>query len=284
MNPDSKQQNKIVQTYAGDMAKVIETNEGGLIKKIIHEKQEQEKEKENLSPESRKNKTFMLISIVFIIIAVGSVAFIIILRQQNSTVPVAPQFVPLIFTDKAKFLEIGGLNKEKIAQTILDEVNTTQVKSGGVEGIYLTENRSATLGLRRFLNLIGANLDQNTIPLVEDNFLVGIAKNNTNDLFILLKTRSFFDIFPALQAWENKMFFDLHGFFGVDISADTNYLLTKGFEDGIINNKNARILHDKDGKIVLMYVFADENSVIIANNEEVAKEVMLRLASSKIKK
>lgn len=284
MNPDNKQQNKIVQTYATDMAKVIETNEAGLIKRIIHEKQEQEKEKENLSPESRKNKTFMLISIVFIIIAVGSIAFILILKQQNSTVPVASQFVPLIFTDKAKFLEIGGSNKEKIAQIILNEVNATQVKSGGIEGLYLTENRSVPLGLRRFLNLIGANLDQTTIPLVEDNFLMGVAKNNANDLFILLKTRSFFDIFPALQTWENKMFFDLHGFFGVDISTDTNYLLTKGFEDGIVNNKNARILHDKDGKIVLMYVFADENSVIVTNKEEVISEVMLRLASSKIKK
>lgn len=284
MEPENKKQNKVVQTYAGDMAKVIETNEGGLIKKIIHEKQEQQKQTENLSPESRKNKTFMLISIVFVIIAIGSIAFVVILRQQNSTVAVTPQFVPLIFTDKAKYLEIGGLNKEKIAQAVFNEVNATQVKAGGVEGLYMTENKSTPLGLRRFLNLIGANLDQTKIPLVQDNFLMGVVKNNTNDLFFLLKMRSFYDIFPALQSWENKMFYDLHGFFGVEISADTNYLLTKSFEDGIIANKNARILYDKDGKIVLMYVFVDENSVIIANSETVANEVILRLASGTVKK
>ncbi|MFZ2205635.1 MAG: hypothetical protein WAV23_03515 [Minisyncoccia bacterium] len=284
MIPENKKQNKIVQTYAGDMAKVIEINEGGLIKKIIHEKEEQEQEKENLSPESRRNKTFMLISIVFVILAVGSVAFILILKQQISTVPVALQFSPLIFTDEAKIVEVGGLNVENVVKTIYSQVNATKVKKGGVEGIYLTENKSAPIGLKKFLSLINANLNQSQIPLVSDNFLIGITKNDTNDLFILLKTRSFFDIFSALQAWEGKMFFDLHGLFGVDISTDTSYLLTKNFEDGIVVNKNARILYDKDGKIVLMYVFADENSVIITNKEDVANEVMLRLASSKIKK
>lgn len=283
METENKKQNKIVQTYAADMAKVIQTNESGMIRKIIHEKEHQEKEKENLSPESRKNKTFMLISIVFIILAIGSISFIVILKKQISTVAVAPQFVPLIFTDKTQFLEVGGLNKDEITNTILNEVNNTQVKSGGVEGIYLTENKTV-IGIRKFMSLIAANLDQTKIPLVNDSFLMGVAKNGQNDLFILLKMRSFSDIFPALQGWEGKMFYDLHGLFGTQISVDTNYLLIKPFVDGVAANKNARILYDKDGKIVFMYIFADENSVVITNNETVANEVVLRLASSKIKK
>ena len=55
-------------------------------------------------------------------------------------------------------------------------------------------------------------------------------------------------------------------------------------EDGIVNNKNARILRDKDGKAVLEYVFADETSVIITDKDKTAEEIMLRLASGQIKK
>ncbi len=283
METENNKKNKIVKTYAEDMAKVIESNEAGVVREIIHEKEEQEMQKENLSPESKRNKMFMLIGIVCIFLALGSIVFIVVFRQQIFSVSVAPQFVPLIFTDKAQFVEVGGLAKDKIAQTVLNEVNATQVKGGGVEGIYLTENK-AVLGLRKFLTLIKANIDQTQMQFVDDNFLVGVAKNDTNDLFILLKTRSFSDIFPQMRSWEPKMFSDLHGFFGVPISVDTNYLLTKNFEDGVIANKNARILHDKDGKIVLMYVFVDDTSVLITDTETATSEVILRLASSQIKK
>ena len=47
---EDKTQKKIgvVQTYAEDMTKVIEKNEGGIIKKIIHEQEEHEAIKKNI--------------------------------------------------------------------------------------------------------------------------------------------------------------------------------------------------------------------------------------------
>jgi len=107
---------------------------------------------------------------------------------------------------------------------------------------------------------------------------------NTKDPFILIKTRSFSDVFPIFRAWENKIFTDLHGFFGIDITRETNYLLTKDWQDGIIQNKNARILYDKDGRIIFMYVFIDENNVLITNTEKTTEEIILRIAGSKVRK
>ena len=54
MEKDDKTHNKIVQTYAEDMAKVLENNTEGLVKKIIHGEEEHEQEKKNLSPKSKK--------------------------------------------------------------------------------------------------------------------------------------------------------------------------------------------------------------------------------------
>jgi hypothetical protein len=34
----------------------------------------------------------------------------------------------------------------------------------------------------------------------------------------------------------------------------------------------------------MMYIFADDDSVIITNTEDAAKEIMLRLAASRVKK
>ena len=281
-------EHRVVETYAEDMAKVIENDKEGLIKKIIHGEEERETEKRNLSPESKKNRLFMLISFILILVSLAIFLFFF-LKNEINTVEVEKQPAQIIFIDKSDFIEVGGLNKDKIAQTLRNVINATEVKPGGVEGIHLTIDKR-TVGLKEFIALIEGNLTPD-VNFVSDNFLLGVVNNTAQlappsgkDFFILLKMRSIPDIFDSLHAWENKMFFDLHGFFGVDISAGTNYLLTANFEDAIIENKNARILYDKERNIVLMYVFADDNSVIITDTENAVHEIMLRLAASKLKK
>ena len=80
------------------------------------------------------------------------------------------------------------------------------------------------------------------------------------------------------------MFYDLHGYFGIELNTDTNYLLEKNFEDGIIQNRNARILRDNNGKIVMMYIYAENSSLIITDSETAATEIILRLASAQVQK
>ena len=222
--------------------------------------------------------SFLFISFALIIL------FFFLFKKEDNTVSVEKQFTPIIFTDQSSLLEISGLKKEEIVQTVLNEINTTKVKVGGVEGIYTTENKKI-IGLRRFISLIKSNFTPgNNTLLVNDNFLMGVVNNNeSKDFFILLKVRSNADIFDALRAWEGKMFYDLYGFFGLNISADNNYLLTKDFQDGIVDNKNARVIYDKDGNIAMAYIFADDNSVVITNSQNTAHEIILRLTSSQKK-
>ncbi|KKS24510.1 MAG: hypothetical protein UU82_C0004G0004 [Candidatus Nomurabacteria bacterium GW2011_GWC2_41_8] len=282
---DAGGENKIVKTYADDMAKVIENDTGGLVKKIIHGEEEHEAEKRNLSPESKKNRLFMLFSLVLTILALATLSFFFFKKNIN-TVPIEKQFVPIIFNDQSAFLEVSSLNKDEISQTVLNQIDVAELKNGGVEGIYLTENKQI-IGLRRFIVLMKSSFvpGDNTL-FVNDNFSMGAVNNEADsnlpgnkDFFILLKVRSTADIFDSMRAWEKKMFADLHKFLRIDISSDTNYLLTKNFEDGIVENKNARMLYDKMGKLVVMYVFADDNSVVIAGTQNAAREIMLRLAS-----
>ena len=285
MEKDNERQNKIVRTYTEDLAKVIENDKSGLIKKIIHEEEEHEKIKRDLSPESKKNKFFMLAGLLFIAISLAALFFFALTREVP-TVPIEKQFTPLIFSDKSFFIEAKDFRKEQAIQNVFNEVSTTKVKNGGIEGIYLTYDKKV-IGLRKFLELIKGNFPlgglENDI-FVNDNFLMGVVNAETKDFFILLKTRSLADIFSSLRLWENKMFFDLYGFFGIKITPETKYLFNKEFQDGVIENKNARILYDNDNKIIMMYVVANDTSVIITSTKNSAREIMLRLASSQIKK
>lgn len=283
MEKDNEIKNKIVQTYAEDMAKVLEDDKSGLIKKIIHEEEKHEIEKRNLSPESKKNNFLIFLSFLFILLGLVTLSYFIF-TEKISTIPIEKQFVPLIFNDASALIEVAGLARDGIAQIVYNTVSASKVKKEGLEGIYLVNNKKS-VGLREFIQLIKSSFipDDNEL-FVQDNFLMGVVNAETKDFFILLKVRSTADIFDSLRAWENKIFFDLRGFFGFDMTPETKYLLTKGFQDGIVENKNARILYDDNNKIVIMYILADDNSVIITNTENAAQEIMLRLATSRVKK
>src|SRR3989344_1514195 len=268
MENENKLKNRNVETYTDDMVKAIENDKGGLIKKIIHEEEEHEAEKIDLSPRSRKNRLFMFISIVFIFSALAILVFLAFFDENSNIVQVAPQFTPIVFTDQSNIQAIDGF---------------TKVKVGEMEGIYLTENKKA-VGFKRFIALIKGNFILDQIDFVHDNFLFGAVNNEVKNLFILLKVRSFTDVFLAMHSWEDKMLYDLYGFFGINISPETNYLFTKNWQDGIVENKNARILKDEDGEIILMYVFINDSSIVITNSETVVREVILRLTFGQIKK
>ncbi len=273
---------KQIETFADDMVKALDNPGEGMIKKIIEEQEAHEEEKINMSPETTKNRLFMIIGMFLFIIAIIAV-FFVIFNKDIGSVLVKPQFTPLIFTDSNVLVETKGLSKEKITDALLEKIALSEIKEGEVEGIYFAKN-GKTMGLRDFLPLMKPSLDISKNEFFEDNFLTGIKNGATKDLFILIKMRSLYDVFPTLSAWESKMFLDLHPLWGIEINSENAYLLTKNFEDGVAQNKNARILYDNSGKIVLMYVHLEDTAILITNSEVATKEVIQRLASSKVKK
>jgi hypothetical protein len=163
-------------------------------------------------------------------------------------------------------------------------MNRTDHKQDGVEGIYLTEDNTSVIGLRRFLSIFEMSLVPGDPVFVSDNFLIGITNTGSKEFFLLIKVRSMLDIFEPLRAWEDKMFAELSPLFNIEVNSENNYLLSKAWENGVVENKNARILSDREGNIVMMYVFADDASVVVISGRNGARELMLRLQQSQIKK
>ena len=272
--------NKIVETYAEDMAKVLGDNQVGLIKKIIHEEEMNEEMKKKLSPESTQNKLYMTFGFLFLLIAL-LIWLSVLFKNEPAPIIVEENFTPLVTLDKSSFVDITSLSKNQSVNRILSQVKNSLVKDGDLEGIYLT-SENKVLGLRDFSSLLENSLVYGETGVFGDNFLLGFLKNQNQNssLFILIKVKSFQDSFSNMRNWEPKMYIDLGELF--NLSGD-NYLLTEEWSDAFIENKNARILYDKEGSIVLTYVYIDDNSIVIATTKEVVGEVMNRIFSSKIK-
>lgn len=298
MDKDAKLNKEVAKTYADDIAKIIGSGEGGIVKKIIHGEEEHQREKVEVSPESKKNKMLMFVSLILLTIAVVVFGFLIFFHNPVSTVDVVKSFTPFIFNDKSIYLDVKDLKRDAIIQSIRNEVDTNNIKEGEVEGVYLSVDKKL-ISFQDFIRLINANLVLNPsidTGKIDEHFMLGIAGHNTGDLFnpkrvitggdvfLLIKVRSLPEIFEIFHNWENKMFFDLHDLFNMKVSPETESFLTKNFDNGIIENKNARILYGNENQIVLMYVFVNDNYVLIANKVEVVKEVISRLTASKVGK
>jgi hypothetical protein len=275
---------KVVKTFMDDMTYALADGKDGIIKKIIHSEEQHEIEKRNLSPQSKKNKLLLFFGLLLLLVSAGLLVFFF-QKREAPTVEVAKQFESIIFTDKNVLVELVDLKKNDIHKKVAEEVNKNTVKPREILGIYPTLN-NAPISLQKFIGTIEGNFTPTAENFVDDNFLMGAVKNDnkSSSFFILVKTRSIADIFGAMRTWEPKMFLDLHGFFGIELSPETKDLLTKEFANGIIENKNARILYDADNKIVMAYIYANDNSVVVTNSENAVREIMFRLASSEIKK
>ena len=223
---DTGTKSKAVETLTGDIIKVIETNKEGIVKKIIHEQEDKDEESNKTSPASSKNKIFTVLGLFLIILAILAVVYVLF-NKDKSTVEISPQFAPIIFNEEVKLLEIDKLNKEQISNMLFGETENLKTKIAGVKGLYLTQNK-APVGFHDFMHAIDTNLVLEDASLINQNFLIGVVdddKSQTPPLsgspFILFNVRSFSDIFPVMNSWEKKMFLDLHGIFGIDLSPET---------------------------------------------------------------
>jgi len=275
---DNKPKNVHVETYADHLAGAMHDNSEGAIRKIIEQERAYEEAKRNLSPKKVANQLYLYSGIVVMVVALGIVGYVA-MGKVKKEVPLEPQYTPIVFNDDTVFAEVDA-DKEKTVASLLSKARAGEMDEKGLRGIYLTENKQI-IGFSRFLSLMEANITLGEVNPFQENFLLGAVEGDTRDLFVLIRVTSFAEAFNSLRGWERKMFYDLHDLFEVPLNTDTSYLQIKDFEDGIVENKNARVLRDNDGKIVIMYVFADEDFVIISKSESAVREVVLRLAGSR---
>ena len=76
---------------------------------------------------------------------------------------------------------------------------------------------------------------------------------------------------------------DILPLFGVKLTNENRYLLTKEFQDATIKNIDARILSDESGKTVIVYATPNRETIVITTGEDTLKEIILRLNAPKPK-
>lgn len=276
---------KGVHTLNQDISHEAEAGTPGTIKAIIDAAEGKEEEKEKTTIHYSVNQLYMIFGFIALILSAGLLYYFIffIAKEKTTVTPFAQSVKSLFVVDKSESIELSGLTKTKIIKAMHDVSEKAVLPEGQVESFTLNLNKQK-ISLNNFLSLIEANLVLPTGNVFSQDFMFGVYNSSGNNPFIILQVKNMNDAFPAMRSWEHKMLYDLGGVFGYELSPETQYLLTKDFEDVIVQNKNARILYDEFGSPALMYVYLDDTTILITDFPSVASEVIERHARSNVRK
>lgn len=266
----------VIHTYAGDMAQMMREKDASVTSIALAELSKKEKET-SIAP--KKNHLFLILGISALILGIAAVGYIFYKGMSLAPVPVARSVSNLIFTETSKAIAVDNLSADEMSQAIDHEAQTANIKLDTIEGIFPVTTNAAgekeMLPFAEFFAEISANAPPKLARALLPTYLLGIHNFEGNDLFLLLKTKNYEQTFAGMLEWEPRLWDNLYKLFNINLNN-----ITAGKEnwtDEIILNKDARVLRGNDGKIEILYLFIDRETLILAKNPSTIKEVIDRL-------
>lgn len=276
-----------VRTFKADVADAVNT-ENLSMSKIVQKEVAKKREKE-INPEDKKIKIFYIISgIIGGLLIIGGIVIVLysfVFLRQKETEATPQQIVikkPFIRTDEEVKIDTYRKTSRDILSKINDEIKNPPKTDGVRKMIFVTEEaRIATLD--ELLYKFESNLPDELERTLQKNVFAGINfSNGEGDPFIILFGESYDSLFAGSIKWEERLPEDMSVLFGKDPNATTTDKYV--FKDAIIENRDSRVLLDKDGKIRFFYSILEDNIMFFGNSQRTLREILARIRETKLTK
>jgi hypothetical protein len=205
-------------------------------------------------------------------------AFTVIIMRNDDGVPQTPEEIARETVRPVGFFEVQTQTPVPLGvdrQAFFDSLGSLIAGAeNGLTQFYPTipdGSRERVATSEEFFTVLNIGLPGRTARSLEPVFMVGSVTTGRNEPFIILRSYNFDALFAGFLAWEPRLRRDLSPLF------DTSYVERDVFEDAVKQKVSARVLHDALGAEVLIYAFADKNTVVITSSEEALSKVMEEL-------
>lgn len=288
----------IIRTYKGDLESAVQNDHLSSINIAIAENKKMHEQIRDESMEAQpandysKNKIILFVSLILIIIGIIGIAVAYLINAKNTSPAIVTQELPSLITTEYKGeLNIDSIAKNKFVSALSSKLNDTQITVNNFSNIYITSGTSTAKKLvnsSEFVSLAGFKMSDLIKRTLLPDFMVGTYSFGKNLPFVIFKTSSFENTYAGMLDWEKdleenfRLLFRLSGYEksgGILTElTPTNY---KKFEDGVIINKDVRLLRGDDGQIMLLYGIIDKETIVITVNDVAFKEIINRLNKEK---
>jgi hypothetical protein len=135
-----------------------------------------------------------------------------------------------------------------------------------------------------FLSALGAVIPGDLAQSLSDEYFFGVHSLDQNVPILVLPLTDYEHAFAGMLGWEKSISDDLRPLF-THVPAETlmsdGTLVSRKFEDVIIQNYDVRILKDAAGTVRLLYSFPTRNFLIIAESPNSFVEILSRLRAER---
>ncbi|MCK9351343.1 MAG: hypothetical protein WCT49_00320 [Candidatus Paceibacterota bacterium] len=273
-----------LRTYKKDVAGTIKDQKTSLVRMVLEEEKARAKRELNESPQSGKNLPLILFSVVFLLLSIGVVYYAFFRPVDKNNVFTELNVVPLLGTEHNKEIVVTGKSAKDLSSEISRNING-DIKLDTIEFVYFVNKDTVTtedgvtetktiLRIDDLFNILHIPIPQNLLRSLKTDYMFGFHNFNGNQPFLVLKTDYYDSAFAEMLSWEPTMLDDIYPLFRL-LTADD--LRGRAWVDVVAKNKDTRQLKDFSDETVLVYIFKDQNTIILSTSENTLFEVARRL-------
>lgn len=195
------------------------------------------------------------------LLGVGVSLYLFTTANNQPAVVMEATLQPLV---KAKTVK---LSIDPARESVIDRLALSSEKEGlNIYELYTTGNNTLTPA-QTVANIVPYELS--ALARNTDNFAIGFTEQERP--YMIMEGSNFEELFGGLLRWETTMNRDLSPLFGPDLGLTPrvitgNLIDDSQFTDEVIMNRTARVLYDNNEQEVLVYVFIDKTTVIVASD------------------
>lgn len=286
--PNSGNNIKTVRTYLSDMADTVRSNEISVIKVALAEQNKHEREDLYRNIEGTPTKKIFWV-IGGIILVAGAIYGTYFILQQKALQNIPAQITreeALLSYDEISTINITNLNE------LINKINaakkevSVENKVGTIKYFSLSKDINGIkekILTKELFQGLGFTAPSSLVRSLSPSYMIGTYTSNFPYLFIIFQTKDYEYSYAGMLEWEKSLASDMLSIFSLDTIQTKLELNNRKWQDIIINNKDARVLLNENGKEILYYLFTDKNNLVITNNKETIKEIISKLVLKNIK-
>ncbi len=211
----------------------------------------------------------MVIVVLFIVALLAAIVYLIMHRTSPAEVSTETTSTTSGFFTPADSLPVILIPDRA---SLLDDLTRRMRDAGGVPGsflryffVYQSGASDQSLPAQAFIDTLRLRAPGSFLRTIDSNMMLGAYLSTPNAPYIVFRVRNYEEALGGMLQWEQYLNEDLAPLFG-ELVGSFGY--TPQFTDDRINGIDARILFGRDGEVVTVYGFTDQNTLVITTSRD----------------
>lgn len=271
---------KPLRTFKSDAEEAVKYQNVSTIDIAVAEQKRREarnkvevKEKKPASP-----GTFILVAVVVILLIAGGWYYWFISSQDTvEPTPIPATVKTIVPSSKGSTVYLEPNSNPLIL--ISSKLAASNAGLGNIYTIIPTNSATSTAFAPIAQVFRSTKIPDRLKRSLSDTYMIGTYTYDANSPFIIVKNTFFQNAFSGMLDWEKTMRADLLPLIQVAHPKETAIATSTVFADTVVSNTDTRALKNEEGDFILLYAFADKDTIVIATNTSTLKYILDRLLS-----